>query len=140
MAAGDVRARISTDFDAEPLAVFDAWVDPPLMERWLFKSPANRLEARSDPRPGGTFSIVEYDAGRVITHDGRYAIFEPPRRLSFSLAVPQHFAGLAQIDVTITPVGSTSRLDFQASGAGPPDAQQLWETMIANLAKVLKGG
>jgi hypothetical protein len=44
---------------------------------------------------------------------------------------------VAQIDVTITAVGSTSRLDFQATGAGPADAQQLWETMIANLAKVL---
>jgi len=140
MVANDVRAKISIDFDAEPLAVFDAWVDPPLMEHWLFKSPANTLEARTDPRTGGTFSIVEYDAGHVITHDGSYAIFEPPKRLSFSLAVPQHFAGLAQIDVTITPIGSKSHMDFQARGAGPADAQQLWETMIANLAKVLKRG
>jgi len=138
MVSSDVRARISVNFDVGAIAVFDAWVDPPLMERWLFKSPSNRLEARTDPRTGGTFSIVEYDAGHVITHDGSYAIFEPPKRLSFSLAVPQHFAGLAQIDVTITPIGSKSRLDFQARGAGPADAQQLWETMIANLAKVLK--
>jgi uncharacterized protein YndB with AHSA1/START domain len=140
MVASDVSARISIDFDAEPVAVFDAWVDPPLMERWLFKSPSNTLEARTDPRTGGTFSIVEYDGGHVITHDGSYVIFEPPKRLSFSLAVPKHFAGLAQIDVTITPIGSKSRLDFQASGAGPADAQQLWETMIASLAKVLKRG
>ena len=140
MVASDVRARISIDLDAEPSAVFDAWTDPRLMERWLFKSPSNRLDARTEPRTGGTFSIVEHDAGNVVTHDGSYAIFEPPKRLSFSLAVPQHFAGLAQIDVTITPIGSKSRLDFQARGAGPADAQQLWETMIANLAKVLKRG
>ena len=138
MAPSDPRARISIELDAEPIAVFDAWVDPPLMERWLFKSPANTLEARTDPRAGGTFSIVEYDAGHVITHDGSYAIFEPPEQLSFSLAVPQHFAGLAQIDVTITPIGSGSRMDFEATGAGPADAQQLRETMIANLAQVLK--
>ena len=134
MVASDVRARISIDLDAEPIAVFEAWVDPPLMERWLFKSPDNWLEARTDPRAGGAFSIVEYDAGRVITHDGSYAIFEPPKRLSFSLAVPQHFAGLAQLDVTIAPIGPKSRLDFQARGAGPADAQQLWESMIATLA------
>jgi uncharacterized protein YndB with AHSA1/START domain len=140
MVMGDIRASISIDLDADPGAAFHAWVDPPLMERWLFKSPTNTLEARTDPRTGGTFSIVEHDAGRVITHDGNYAIFEPPRRLSFSLAVPQHFAGSAQIDVTLTPVGSNTRLDFQARGAGPADAQQLWETMIANLAKVLKRG
>jgi len=138
--ASEVRARISIDLDADPNAAFDAWVDPQLMERWLFKSPTNTLEARTDPRAGGTFSIIEHVAGRIITHDGSYRIFEPSKRLSFSLAVPQHFTGLAQIDVTITPVGSRSRLDFQARGAGPADAQQLWETMIANLAKVLKRG
>jgi len=76
----------------------------------------------------------------VITHDGNYAIFEPPRRLAFSLAVPQHFVGLAQIEVTLTPSGPNTRLNFQARGAGPADAQKLWEAMIANLARVLRRG
>jgi uncharacterized protein YndB with AHSA1/START domain len=135
----DVRARVSIDLDATAQATFNAWVDPPLMERWMFKSPNNALEARTDPRTGGTFSIIEHDAGRVITHDGSYKVVQPPERLSFTLVVPQHFAGSAQIDVTITPRGSSSRLDFQATGAGPAGAQELWEKMIANLAKVLKG-
>jgi uncharacterized protein YndB with AHSA1/START domain len=134
----DNKARVSIDLDANAQATFDAWIDPPQMERWLFKSPTNMLEARTDPRTGGTFSIVEHDAGRVITHDGRYTIVEPPTRLSFTLLVPQHFAGSAQIDVTITPIGSRSRLNFQATGAGPADAQELWEKMLANLAEVLK--
>jgi len=140
MVASDIRARISIDLDADLHAAFNAWVDPPLVERWLFKSPTNRLVARTDPRTGGAFSIVEYDDGRVITHDGNYAIFEPPRRLSFSLAVPQHFVGLAQIEVTLTPIGPNTRLNFQARGAGPADAQKLWEAMIANLARVLRRG
>jgi hypothetical protein len=38
------------------------------------------------------------------------------------------------------PCQSKSRLDFGARGADPLDAQQLWETMIANLAKLLKHG
>lgn len=134
----DARATISIDLDADAKTVFEAWVEPRLMERWLFKSPTNTLEARTDPRTGGTFSIVEHDAGRIITHDGTYATFEPPRHLSFSLIVPQHFAGSAQIDVTITPVGPRSHLEFQATGAGPEDAQQLWETMIGSLSDVLK--
>lgn len=136
MSTGEVRARVSLDLDADPQAVFAAWIDPSLMERWLFKSPTNTLEAQADPRAGGTFSIVEDEGSQVIAHDGRYAICEPPTRLSFTLAVPQHFAGLAQIDVTITAKGSGSHLDFQASGAGPPDAQQLWEKMLENLAEV----
>jgi len=138
MSTAEVKAKVAVDLDADPQAVFAAWVDPSMMERWLFKSPTNMLEAQTDPRAGGAFSIVEHDRSEVITHDGRYAICEAPTRLSFTLAVPQHFAGLAQIDITITPRGRGSHLDFQAGGAGPPDAQQLWEKMIANLARVLK--
>ena len=134
----EARAAISIDLDADARTVFEAWVEPRVMERWLFKSPTNTLEARTDPRTGGTFSIVEHDAGRVVTHDGTYALVEPPVHLSFSLIVPQHFAGSAQIDVTITPLGPRSHLKFKATGAGPEDAQQLWEKMIANLADVLK--
>jgi uncharacterized protein YndB with AHSA1/START domain len=138
MSTGDIKAKVSLDLDSDPQAVFAAWVDPSLMERWLFKSPTNTLEAQSDPWSGGAFSIVEHEGSEVITHHGRYAICEAPTRLSFTLAVPKHFAGLAQIDVTITVKGSGSHLDFRASGAGPPDAQQLWEKMIANLAEQLK--
>ena len=134
----NARATISIDLEADAKSVFAAWIEPPLMERWLFKSPTNTLEARTDPRTGGTFSIVEHDAGRIITHDGTYTIFEPPTHLSFTLLVPQHFAGSAQIDVAITPVRPRSHLKFQATGAGPEDAQQLWEKMIANLSDVLK--
>ncbi|NLS21342.1 SRPBCC domain-containing protein [Rhizobium sp. P40RR-XXII] len=138
MSTAEVKARIALDLDADPQAVFAAWVDPSMMERWLFKSPTNTLKAQTDPRAGGAFSIVEHEGSHIITHDGRYAICEAPTRLSFSLAVPQHFAGLAQIDVTIRPRGAGSHLDFQASGAGPPGAQQLWKKMLANLAQVAK--
>jgi len=136
MPSAEVKARVALDLDADPHVVFAAHSS--MIERWLFKSPTNMLEAQTDPRAGGAFSIVEHDRSEVITHDGRYAICEAPTRLSFTLAVPQHFAGLAQIDVTITPRGRGSHLDFQAGGGGPPDAQQLWEKMIANLAQVLK--
>lgn len=131
------KAEVSLELDADPRSVFAAWVDPPMMQRWLFKSPTNTLEARSEPRPGGTFSILEREGSEVITHHGRYAIFEAPTRLSFTLAVPRHFAGLARIDVTITANASGSHLDFRAGGAGPSNAQQLWETMLANLARQL---
>jgi len=93
------------------------------------------LTTGDEPRPDGAFSIVEHEGSEVITHDGHYTICEAPTRLSFTLAVPRHFAGLAQIDVTITPSGSGSHLDFRATGAGPSDAQQLWEKMIAKLAQ-----
>jgi len=138
MVASDIRARVKLNIDADAQSVFDAWIDPALMERWLFKSPDNKLSARTDPRVGGAYSITERATGRVITHDGIYAIVDPPTRLAFSLVVPQHFAGVAHIDVQIRQVGSGSRLDFLARGAGPDDAQQIWERMLSNLAMVVE--
>jgi uncharacterized protein YndB with AHSA1/START domain len=136
MAASDVRARVTLNIQASAEAVFDAWIDPTLMEQWLFKSPDNRLSARSDPRVGGTYSITEHAADQVITHDGIYAIVDRPKRLAFSLMVPQHFVGIAHIEIGIREVGSGSLLDFLARGAGPEDAQEIWERMLSHLAWV----
>jgi uncharacterized protein YndB with AHSA1/START domain len=136
MVASDIRARVTLNIEANAQAVFDAWIEPALMERWLFKSPDNTLSARSDPRVGGAYSITETAAGRVITHDGTYAIVDPPKRLAFSLVVPQHFVGVARIEIEIIQVGSRSRLEFMARGAGPDDAQAIWERMLSNLAIV----
>jgi uncharacterized protein YndB with AHSA1/START domain len=138
MATADARARVSIDLDADPQAVFDAWVVPSVMERWLFKSPSNEITAATNPAPGGAYSITEYSAGQVIAHSGIYSVVERPRRLAFSLIVPQHFAGEAQIEVTIVPGRSKTRLEFQARGAGPDDAQTIWEAMLSNLVAVVR--
>jgi len=137
MSTEDLKATVSLDLHAAPQTVFAAWVEPPQMERWLFKSPTNSLRAQSEPWPGGIFSIVEHEGSEVIAHHGRYVVCEAPTRLSFTLAVPRHFAGQARIDVTIRASGPGSHLDLRAGGAGPPDAQQLWEKMMAKLAEHL---
>ena len=137
MATGDIRAKLVIHVDADANTTFDAWIVPAVMERWLFKSPSNRLAAETNPVSGGSYSLIEYDAGKVITHDGVYSTVERPKRLAFSLLVPQHFPGTAQIEVNIIPEGSKSRLEFLARGAGPDDAQQIWEKMLNNLAAVI---
>ncbi|TGQ80976.1 MULTISPECIES: SRPBCC domain-containing protein [unclassified Mesorhizobium] len=133
----DIRARVSLLINANPQVVFDAWVDPPAMEQWLFKSPTNILRAVTNPQPGGTYSIIEHDGDSVITHDGIYSVVDRPARLAFSLVVPQHFEGTAFIEILIASEGTQSRLDFLAAGDGPEDAQNLWNRMLANLVELL---
>ena len=133
----DIKASVSLLINADPHVVFDAWVDPPVMEQWLFKSPTNSLRVVTNPKPGGTYSIIERDADSVITHEGIYSVVERPGRLAFSLIVPQHFEGTASIEVLIASEGAQSRLDFLAAGDGPEDAQELWDRMLANLAELL---
>jgi len=64
-------------------------------------------------------------------------VVKRPGHLAFSLMVPQHFTGTALIEIVIASEGAQSRLDFQAAGDGPEDAQKLWHRMLANLARLL---
>lgn len=65
--------RLERDFDASPEALYAAWTDPDIMNRWF-----GRVEA--DVRVGGRYRIEsDGEAGEVYVHSGRYLAFEPNR-------------------------------------------------------------
>jgi len=133
----DVVGRVSTSFQAPAEAVFAAWIEPELMQQWLFKSDSNDLHAASDASVGGRFSVLEREGARTIEHWGEYLVLERPSRLIFALRVPQHFSGTARLEMTLTPKGTGCVLTLVLRGAGPPDAEQLWSMMLDRLKRVL---
>jgi len=63
--------RLERDFDASPEALYAAWTQPDIMNRWF-----GRVEA--DVRHGGRYRIEsDGDAGEVYVHSGRYLALEP---------------------------------------------------------------
>lgn len=53
-------------FEASPERVFDAWLNPATVRRWLFASPNDEAyTAEIDPRVGGRYTIT---ARRIGTH------------------------------------------------------------------------
>lgn len=87
--------RGSIHIAAEPHAVFEYFVNPGALIRWMGD------EAVLDPRPGGQFTLVIGDR----TVEGRYLHVEPPRRVVISwgrrgsLKLPPQ-ASILEVDLT----------------------------------------
>ena len=67
--------RVNRRFNASSQRVFDAWLDPNMLSRWMFGPSVRDEEIVSlslDPRPGGAFSFVVRRDGREINHVGEY--------------------------------------------------------------------
>jgi uncharacterized protein YndB with AHSA1/START domain len=70
---------------APPRAVFDAWLDPVALQRFMCAGPGVTVtSAECDPRVGGKFLIVMNVGGQDLQHRGEYLEIERHRRLSFT--------------------------------------------------------
>lgn len=68
--------------EAPVARVFQAWIDPALISRWLAPHPYEVREATADARPGGRYSIaVVGPDGDVHVTTGEYREIVPGRRL-----------------------------------------------------------
>src|SRR5512147_3188829 len=74
-------------FPARREKVFQAWIDPALMEKWF--RPVNMQLVRIDANVvvGGSYRIGMHDLdGTIITVGGKYVEILPPQRLVFTWA------------------------------------------------------
>lgn len=106
-----VTASISKRFAASAEAVYDAWLDPVWLGRWMF-GPAVRDEKivglTNDPRVGGQFSFVVDRAGATIDHVGEYLVLERPRRLVFTWATRDSLPATSKVTVQIDALGDAA--------------------------------
>ena len=114
--------RVSHRFNAPPARVFDAWLDPDAIGRWLLASSPDDDIIHIDraPHVGGKFSFKVRRAGQEIDHVGEYRELARPRRLAFTFDVVGGGApvpGGAAADLHAnTP--SVVSIDLAASGNG----------------------
>jgi uncharacterized protein YndB with AHSA1/START domain len=86
-ASGGPMLVVTRHFDASAERVFDAWLDPATVGRWLFATPDGQMQrVEIDARVGGKFVIAEKRGNAVAEHLGTYEIIDRPRRLVFSFA------------------------------------------------------
>jgi uncharacterized protein YndB with AHSA1/START domain len=110
---GNVLVHVTHRFTASPEQVFDAWVDPQVIGRWMF-GPTVRDEEivrlSTDPRVGGRFSFLVRRQGEEIDHVGEYFHFERPRRLGFTWGVPKYSPDSARVIVDIAALANGCEL------------------------------
>ncbi len=107
MSAGsNLEVRVVRTFAASPERVFDAWLDPLMVGRFMFGSALRdeevlRLEV--DPRVGGAFSFLVRRQGAEIDHVGKYLEIERPRRLSFTWGIAGESEDESRVTVEVAP-------------------------------------
>lgn len=85
----DFVVQVSRSFDVPAERVFDAWLAPATLDRWMFGPNVRdeqivRLDV--DARVGGRFSFVVRRGDQEIDHVGEYLVIDRPHRLEFTWA------------------------------------------------------
>jgi uncharacterized protein YndB with AHSA1/START domain len=129
---------ITQSLAATPQAVFDAWVTPEIMKRWMFVMGDNDIyKAQVDLRVGGSYSILEWTGSEDIDHFGQYKEIRPPSRLAFGLRAPKHFPFRTAVTIDIEPHPDGAKLIFNQVGVPANIVEAPWRVMFDTLASVL---
>jgi uncharacterized protein YndB with AHSA1/START domain len=85
-----IQVRLTRHLPSTPERVFDAWLDPDWLRRWMFGPDVRdeqivRLER--DARPGGRFSFLVRRGDVDVDHVGEYVEIDRPRRLVFTWGI-----------------------------------------------------
>jgi uncharacterized protein YndB with AHSA1/START domain len=141
-----VQVRLVRSFNASPERVFDAWLAPQWIGRWMF-GPNVRdeeiLRISNEPRVGGTFSfLVSRKPHGELNHVGTYLTLDRPRRLVFTWAIGQETAELSRVSIDIVPEGTGCELTL-THDMDPEWAEYAgrtgegWSTMLGALGRAL---
>ncbi len=81
----DLKVNIEKIIHAPIEKVFDAWLDPKLMSKFMMGMPdMPESDVENDPREGGSFTITMHYRGEKLPHTGRYLEISRPDRLVFT--------------------------------------------------------
>lgn len=137
-----IRRQFS--FPAE--RVFEAWLDPALARQFLYTTDESEVvRCEIDARVGGGFVIVDRRAsGEEILHRGVYKVIERPRRLVFTLQVPQYAPEEDDVTVEITPTAQGCEVLLKAEVqtsvlpiVSKEDMENGWTMILNSLNRVL---
>src|SRR5438552_18998254 len=123
---------------APPETVFDYFVDPAKMTRWM----GSRVEL--EPRSGGTYAL---DLNAQARARGAFVEVVPPSRVVFTFGwdndevVPP---GSSTVEVTLSPDGDGTRVRLVHRGITTPEMREQhqdgWQHYLGRLAVAAAGG
>lgn len=83
----DTSLALTRSFDAAAGAVFQAWIDPAQVARWIGPRSVKATVEKMEARIGGAYRIVMHEAsGATHTVEGIYREIAPAKRLVFTWA------------------------------------------------------
>ena len=138
--AAPVSVTVERRLAAAPERVFDAWLDPESLGRWLFATTEGVMErVEVDPRIGGRFLVAERRGEELAQHHGEYVALDRPRRIAFDFWT-SFSEERTRVTVTIEADGDGSLLSLRHDGVWADyeeRTQKGWAMILGNLAKTL---
>jgi uncharacterized protein YndB with AHSA1/START domain len=101
--------QIERRFAVLPERVFDAWLDPAMIGRWMFGN-EDIVRLSLDAHVGGAFSFAVRRQGKEIDHVGRYLYMRRPWRLVFTWGIAGASMEESRVSVDLLPVGMDCEL------------------------------
>lgn len=139
------EVRVTRTFKASAERVFDAWIEPDMIQRFIVGMNVREEELvhiKVDARVGGTFSFLVRRAGALLDHAGTYREVDRPHRLVFTWGVNEEQGDLSVVTIEIESKGDgcelrlTHRLD-PAWANYAERTQQGWALITGKLADAL---
>jgi len=138
--AAPVSVTVERRLAAAPERVFDAWLDPESLGRWLFATTEGVMErVEVDPRIGGRFLVAERRGEELAEHHGEYVALDRPRRIAFDFWT-SFSEQRTRVTITIEADGEGSLLSLRHDGVWADyeeRTQKGWAMILGNLAKTL---
>jgi uncharacterized protein YndB with AHSA1/START domain len=129
--------RVTRTFRVSAERVYDAWLDPAKVGRFLFATPTGQMvKVELDPRVGGSFRFVDRRDGQDVEHHGRYLALDRPRSLAFDFWLDDE-RDKTRVTVTIVPAGAGCELTLvheRVEAAYAERTQCGWTTILESLA------
>ncbi|MEJ2155750.1 MAG: SRPBCC family protein [Desulfobacteraceae bacterium] len=81
----DLKVDIEKVIHAPIEKVFDAWLDPKIMSKFMMGMPdMPDSDVENDPREGGGFTITMHYRGEELPHTGKYLEISRPDKMVFT--------------------------------------------------------
>jgi uncharacterized protein YndB with AHSA1/START domain len=103
---------IVRQFDVAPETIFDALTEPEAMRSWWTDDTTFDI----DLRVGGRWTITRQEGGETFTMTGEYLEVERPRRLRYTIAMPQFSLNSDTVSIEIAEAEGGSLVTFVQSG------------------------
>jgi uncharacterized protein YndB with AHSA1/START domain len=148
--------RVIHRFTAPADRVYDAWLDPDAIGRWLLATSPDDdvIHIQRDPHVGGKFSFMVRRAGQEIDHVGEYRELVRPRRLVFTFDAvgggpvqpatdQQRITKPGVVTVELAEIGTGTELVLSHEGV-PPELRDAtrrgWAAILDTMAGITASG
>ena len=135
------RVDVATTIRAPRERVFDAWLNPDRLARFLCAGDTHVARIEVEARVGGAFRVVMANDKGSSDHRGQYLEIQRPERLRFTWASPATNGADTDVTVTFETTDEGTRVTLvhvglpDATAAGRHDSG--WQSILAKCRALL---